>query len=78
MVPSLTTGRCRSQTEKGDRAVSRATDTQGIALVRNLPPGDQSYAVLHTNYDMSILRVGKSAQRSASVSLAEAKRVEWQ
>ena len=45
------------------------TDAQGIALVRNLPPGNQSYAVLHTNYDMPILRVGTSAERSASVSL---------
>jgi len=45
------------------------TDAQGIALVRNLPPGNQSYAVHHTNYDMPILRAGKSAERSASVNL---------
>lgn len=49
----------------------RATaSADGITLIRNLPPGNQSYAVNHTNYDMPILRVGKSAKRSASASLA--------
>jgi hypothetical protein len=45
------------------------TSAAGIALVPNLPPGSQSYAVHHTNYDMPILRVGRSAARSASVNL---------
>jgi len=57
----------RLKDTKGDfRAV---TDERGVALVRNLPPGQQSYAVAHTNFDMPIVRAGGSAHRSASVVL---------
>ena len=49
------------------RAIS---DSNGVALVRTLPAGGQSYRVSHTNYAMPISRTGGSAHRSASVNLS--------
>jgi hypothetical protein len=60
-------GAIRKLTEGDFRTVS---DSNGMALVRNLPAGSQSYRVSHTNYAMPISRVGGGAQRSASVDLS--------
>jgi len=57
----------RKLTEDDFRTVS---DSNGIAHVRNLPAGNQSYSVSHTNYAMPISRAGGGATRSASVDLS--------
>jgi hypothetical protein len=57
----------RRLTEDDFRAVS---DSNGVALVRTLPAGNQNYSVTHSNYAMPILRTGFDAGRSASVNLS--------
>jgi hypothetical protein len=57
----------RKLAEKDFRAVS---GSNGVALVRTLPAGSQSYSVTHTNYAMPITRAGGGAGRSASVDLS--------
>ena len=52
--------------ENDFRAIS---DARGVALVRTLPAGRQSYSVTHTNYEMPVVRSGGSVGRSASVTL---------
>lgn len=44
--------------------------TNGVALVRNLPSGNQDYSLSHTSYDMPLNRTAGSASRSASVTLS--------
>jgi hypothetical protein len=43
--------------------------TNGVALVRTLPDGNQTYSVTHTNYAMPISGSGADRHRSASVNL---------
>jgi hypothetical protein len=58
----------REKTRKDFRSES---NERGVALVRNLPAGNQSYHVSHTNYDMPINRTGGlPGSRSASVNLS--------
>jgi hypothetical protein len=49
------------------RAISASN---GVALVRTLPAGNQSYRVSHTNYAMPISRAGGGPRRSADVNLS--------
>jgi hypothetical protein len=57
----------RRLTEGDFRAVS---DSNGVALVRTLPAGNQNYSVTHSNYAMPIVGSGANAGRSASVNLS--------
>jgi hypothetical protein len=57
----------RRLAEDDFRAVS---DSNGVALVRTLPSGNQGYSVTHSNYAMPIAGSGANASRSASVSLS--------
>jgi hypothetical protein len=57
----------RKLAEDDFRAVS---DQNGVALVRTLPAGNQSYSVTHTNDTMPISGSGARRQRSAIVNLS--------
>jgi len=57
----------RKLVEDDFRAIS---DSNGVALVRTLPAGSQSYSVTHTNYAMPIDRSGGDARRSRSITLS--------
>ena len=50
-------------------AFHAVTDSQGVARVRNLPPGVQAFTVQHARFDMPIKRSSGSAERSTSVTL---------
>jgi hypothetical protein len=56
--------------EKTRKNFHAESDANGVAVVWNLPAGEQSYSVRHTNYDMPIVGTGGAASRSASVKLS--------